>query len=45
MAGVIPVADKFEGVRLNRPNDIAVRSDGTIYFSDPLFADFEHELE
>jgi sugar lactone lactonase YvrE len=42
---VIPVADKFEGVRLNRPNDIAVRSDGTIYFTDPLFADFEHELD
>ncbi len=42
---VIPVAADFEGVRLNRPNDIAVRSDGTIYFTDPLFADFEHELD
>ncbi len=42
---VMPVADKFEGVRLNRPNDIAARSDGTIYFTDPLFADFEHELD
>jgi gluconolactonase len=42
---VTPVAADFEGVRLNRPNDIAVRSDGTIYFTDPLFADFEHELD
>lgn len=42
---VIPVVAEFEGVRLNRPNDIAVRSDGTIYFTDPLFADFEHELD
>jgi hypothetical protein len=41
----IPIADEFEGIRLNRPNDIAVRSDGTIYFNDPLFADLEHELD
>ena len=38
---VIRVADEFEGARLNRPNDIVVRSDGTIYFTDPLFADFD----
>ena len=42
---VMLIAAEFEGVRLNRPNDIAVRSDGTIYFTDPLFADFEHELD
>jgi gluconolactonase len=42
---VIPIAGEFEGVRLNRPNDIAARSDGTIYFTDPLFDDFEHELD
>jgi len=28
------LADKFEGKRLNGPNDVAVRSDGAIYFSD-----------
>jgi len=31
------VADTFEGARLNSPNDIIVRSDGTIYFTDPPF--------
>lgn len=36
---VAAIADRFEGARLNQPNDIAVRSDGTIYFSDPLFGD------
>jgi gluconolactonase len=36
---VTPIAERFEGARLNQPNDIAVRSDGTIYFTDPLFGD------
>jgi gluconolactonase len=27
--------DRFEGKRLNRPNDVACRSDGSIYFTDP----------
>jgi gluconolactonase len=31
------VADKFEGKRLNAPNDIVVRRDGNIYFTDPAF--------
>ena len=35
---VATLADHFEGARLNQPNDIVVRSDGTIYFTDPLFA-------
>jgi gluconolactonase len=29
------VADRYQGKRLNRPNDVVVRSDGTIYFTDP----------
>lgn len=37
-AGKIEVlADKFEGKRFNAPNDIVVRRDGHIYFTDPLF--------
>jgi gluconolactonase len=28
------LVDRFEGKRLNGPNDIAVKSDGSIYFSD-----------
>ncbi|PYE87017.1 SMP-30/gluconolactonase/LRE family protein [Phyllobacterium leguminum] len=31
------LADQFEGKRLNAPNDVVVRSDGTIWFTDPLF--------
>jgi gluconolactonase len=27
--------DRFEGQRLNRPNDVVCRSDGSIYFTDP----------
>jgi gluconolactonase len=31
------LAYKFEGKRLNSPNDIVVKSDDTIWFTDPLF--------
>jgi gluconolactonase len=31
------LADSFEGKRLNAPNDIVVKSDDTIWFSDPPF--------
>lgn len=27
--------DRFEGKRLNRPNDLVCKSDGSIYFTDP----------
>ena len=29
------LADRFEGKRLNRPNDVVCKSDGSIYFTDP----------
>lgn len=31
------LADKYEGKRLNSPNDLAIRSDGSIYFTDPPY--------
>lgn len=31
------IADNFEGKRLNSPNDIVVKSDGTIWFTDPHY--------
>ena len=31
------VASHFEGKELNSPNDVVVRSDGSIYFSDPWY--------
>jgi gluconolactonase len=31
------LADRFAGKRLNSPNDVVVRSDGSIWFSDPTY--------
>ena len=31
------LADRFRGKRFNSPNDVVVRSDGTIYFTDPPY--------
>ena len=33
--GITVIANSFQGRRLNRPNDIIVKSDGSIYFTDP----------
>lgn len=35
--GVEVLADKFEGKRFNAPNDVVVRKDGHIWFTDPAF--------
>jgi gluconolactonase len=36
--GAISVlADRFKGKRLNSPNDLVYRSDGSLYFTDPPF--------
>ncbi len=32
------LAERFEGKRLNSPNDVVVRSDGSIWFTDPDYA-------
>jgi gluconolactonase len=32
------LAEHFQGKRLNSPNDIVVKSDGSIYFTDPPYA-------
>ncbi|MES2188334.1 MAG: SMP-30/gluconolactonase/LRE family protein [Pseudomonadota bacterium] len=31
------LADRFEGKRLNSPNDVVVKSDGSIWFTDPPY--------
>lgn len=31
------VASHFEGKRLNSPNDVVVKSDGTVWFTDPTY--------
>ena len=39
------VADKYKGQRLNSPNDLAVHSSGTIFFTDPPFGVDEDDRE
>jgi gluconolactonase len=35
-------AERFEGKQFNAPNDIVVRRDGQVYFTDPLFTPLDH---
>jgi gluconolactonase len=38
------IADSYKGKRLNSPNDVVVKSDGTIWFTDPnygIMSDYE----
>ena len=43
------VADRYDGKRLNSPNDVVVKSDGSIWFTDPdygIMSDYEgHKAE
>lgn len=34
---VVTLADRYNGKRLNSPNDVVVKSDGSIYFTDPPY--------
>jgi gluconolactonase len=34
---IVTLADRYQGMRLNSPNDIAIKSDGSIYFTDPPY--------
>ena len=39
------IANSYRGWRLNRPNDAVVRSDGSIFFTDPATFGVESELD
>ena len=39
------IAARFEGKRLNAPNDVVVRRDGNVYFTDPAFGNQEDTRE
>ncbi len=39
------LAERYQGKRLNAPNDIVVRKDGQIYFTDPAFGNQEDTRE
>lgn len=46
---VVTLVDRYDGNRLNSPNDLVVKSDGTIWFTDPpygILSDYEgHKAE
>lgn len=35
--GITPLVDRYNGHRLNSPNDLVFKSDGSLYFTDPPF--------
>jgi gluconolactonase len=39
------IAGRFEGKRFNAPNDVVVRRDGNLYFTDPAFGNQEDTRE
>jgi len=39
------LAERYEGKRLNSPNDVVVRSDGRIFFTDPPYGIREEQRE
>lgn len=39
------VTDNYDGKRLNSPNDLAIKSDGSIYFTDPPFGVSDEDKE
>ena len=44
---VVTLADRHEGKRLNSPNDVVVKSDDTVWFTDPAYgieSDYEGHL-
>lgn len=36
-SGLVTITDAYKGKRYNSPNDIIVKNDGTLYFSDPAY--------
>jgi gluconolactonase len=39
------IAERWQGKRLNAPNDIVVRKDGQVYFTDPAFGNQQDSRE
>ena len=42
---VVTLADRYDGGRLNSPNDVVVKSNGVIYFTDPPYGIQPEEAE
>jgi gluconolactonase len=41
MGDVRTLVDKWNGVRFNSPNDVVVKSDGTLWFTDPNYGELQ----
>ena len=39
------VADRYDGKRFNSPNDVVVRANGDVYFTDPIYGLEGHEKD
>jgi gluconolactonase len=39
------VAERYQGKRLNAPNDVAIRKEGDVYFTDPAFGNQQDTRE
>jgi gluconolactonase len=39
------IANNYRAQKFNRPNDVVVKSDGSIYFTDPMTFNIESELD
>lgn len=42
---VTVIADRFEGKRLNSPNDLAFDAQGRLWFTDPRYGDYRDDME
>lgn len=42
---VTVICDRFEGQRLNSPNDLAIDNQGRIWFTDPRYGDYRNNME
>jgi gluconolactonase len=42
---VVTVVDNYHGMRFNSPNDLVVKSDGSIWFTDPSYGIMAHTKE
>jgi gluconolactonase len=39
------ICDRFNGKRLNSPNDLAIDNQGRIWFTDPRYGDYREDIE
>src|SRR5579864_4634666 len=43
--GVTVIVDRFDGKRLNSPNDLAFDREGRLWFSDPRYGSYRTDME